>query len=709
MLTIRAMSNGQGYAAQYLALRDYYGEAARVVGQWQGRGAAELGLTGEVTEQQFEMIRQGLHPETAEFLRPRHSADRLAEDGRIESRGRHLYDFTISAPKSISVMAMVGQDERLSEAHRRAVDEALHELEAWGAARIRADGANENRITGNLVLAVYHHDTSRELDPQLHTHAVAGNLTYDGAEGRWKALQASEIYAHRAYLTEVYRNALAREVRTLGYEIETRHDRRGRDAGFEISGVSTELLQTYSQRSQQRDQAIETFKQKTGRDPSDNEVAILVRESRADKLTEISTDEVKQRQAARLRAEDAQLLTHLKKHACEMATPGRITLARAEPSVSYAQDHLYERRSVAHDHELLTEALRHGRGHIALEEAKGILRLEESSGQLLRAGQEIATRESLNREQAMIAAVNQGIDRFERLGGDQRFVSNDRLRTEQRQAIDAVLDSHDRVVNLRGAAGTGKTATLAELHRGLVEARRDVMAVAPTTSAVRELEQVGFSAITVQRLLLDEQQHANLGGKVLIVDEAGMVSGRQMAEILALAERQEARVIFSGDTRQLQSVDACDALRVLERESGLRSVSLTEVQRQTTADYRQAIEVLRRDPGEGLEQLDQMGAVREVAWADRARTVADAWREAHAQPNAHGESRSVLVVCATHEDIGDVTTAIREQRRQAGELGQAVTVDRYVPLHYTTAQKRDPQAFEAGQVLVFHRATRDVG
>src|SRR5258708_5122317 len=119
MLTIRAMSNGQGYAAQYLALRDYYGEAARVVGQWQGGGAAELGLTGEVTEQQFEMIRQGLHPETGEFLRPRHSADRLDEEGHIESRGRHLYDFTISAPKSISVLATVGEDERLSEAHRR--------------------------------------------------------------------------------------------------------------------------------------------------------------------------------------------------------------------------------------------------------------------------------------------------------------------------------------------------------------------------------------------------------------------------------------------------------------------------------------------------------------------------------------------------------------------------------------------------------------
>ena len=135
-------------------------------------------------------------------------------------------------------------------------------------------------------MAVYHHDTSRELDPQLHTHAVAANLTYDGVEGRWKALQASDIYEQRAYLTEVYRNALAREVRSLGYEIEDRRSSKGKNLGFEIKGVSDELLEKYSQRSEQRDRAIAEFVGSKGRHPSDNEIAVLVRESRADKLVE---------------------------------------------------------------------------------------------------------------------------------------------------------------------------------------------------------------------------------------------------------------------------------------------------------------------------------------------------------------------------------------------------------------------------------------
>jgi len=249
MLTIRAMSDGQGYSARHLEHRDYYAEGERVTGRWQGRGAGFLGLSGEVQLEDFEAVRQGNHPVTGAFLRQRQSADRIASDGITQSRRRNLYDFTISAPKSVSIMAILGGDDRLIEAHEKAVGELLVEIEAHAATRVRQGGANDDRATGNLVLAVYHHDTSRELDPQLHTHAVAANLTFDGTEGRWKALQATGIYQRRAYLTEVYRSSLARELRMLGYEIRDRRDSKGRDTGFEICGISDELLTKYSQRS----------------------------------------------------------------------------------------------------------------------------------------------------------------------------------------------------------------------------------------------------------------------------------------------------------------------------------------------------------------------------------------------------------------------------------------------------------------------------
>ena len=228
---------------------------------------------------------------------------------------------------------------------------------------------------------------------RLHTHAVAANLTFDGAEGRWKALQASDIYERRAYLSEVYRNALARQVRTLGYEIESQRDARGRDAGFEIRGVPAELLAKFSQRSHQRDRAIEAFTAERGRRPTDNEVAVLVRESRADKLTAISTRELRQKQRERMTPDEEQVLAQARN---TLSSPSMVADSSA-PSLDYAQEHIFERVSVALDHELLTEALRHGRGRIHLADLKGELHLQESAGKVLRSGREIATALSLER------------------------------------------------------------------------------------------------------------------------------------------------------------------------------------------------------------------------------------------------------------------------------------------------------------------------
>jgi len=186
MLTIRAMSNGEGYAAKHLTHSDYYAERERVVGRWFGRGAELLGLSGDVQHEHFEAVRQGLDPFSGEFLRQRRSSDRIGTDGSTRSHGRNLYDFTFSAPKSVSIVAEITGDRRLVEAHQNAVSAALQELESYAATGVRRAGASHDRTTGNLVVAVYHHDTSRELDPQLHTHAVAANLTWDGSEDRWK-------------------------------------------------------------------------------------------------------------------------------------------------------------------------------------------------------------------------------------------------------------------------------------------------------------------------------------------------------------------------------------------------------------------------------------------------------------------------------------------------------------------------------------------
>ena len=695
MLTIKAMAGGETYASHHLTNNDYYAVGETVTGQWIGRGAELLGLKGDVDLEDFDKIRMGLHPETGEFLRERQSADRYDKDGRKIGTARNLYDFTVSAPKDLSIQAL--EDPRLIEVHNVAASEAVDELQRLASARVRKGGRSESRETSNLVISRWNHDTSRELDPQLHTHFVAANLTFDGTEQIWKALDARWIYEQRDYLSEVYRNAAARELLKLGYRIEDRLE-NGRDNGLGIIGIGEETREKFSRRSAQRDAAIRDFVEKNGRLPSNNEVAILVRDTRGEKLTEISTAEVKANQRARLTPDEDLALRSLREQAIERGSLHR--LQSPGLAVDHAAEHIFERVSVAKQHELKAEALRYQRGHLDVSELKGELAERIASGAMLGARGEVATQETLRREREMIRLVNDGMGQFEALGKGKSFEAPT-LRREQLEAVQAILNSRDFAVNLQGAAGTGKTRTLEELRRGLADARRDVVAVAPTVSAVEELEKVGFERpMTIARLLASSMEQAKLtGGEALIVDEAGMVSAKDMGALLRLAQEKQLRMIFSGDTKQIHSVEAGDALRVLERESQLKAVSLLDVQRQQSAEYKAAVEALRRNPQQGFEQLEAMGAIREVPWLTRNEAANEEYQRARRTPNARGEERSVLVVAATHDEIKSVTYAIRQDLKRSGEIGVSETVARHAPLNWTDAQKKRLQNYQPGMIL----------
>jgi hypothetical protein len=185
-----------------------------------------------------------------------------------------------------------------------------------------------------------------------------------------------------------------------------------------------------------------------------------------------------------------------------------------------------------------------------------------------------------------------------------------------------------------------------------------------------------------------KQIQGSIQRRVIILDEAGMVSGRQMLELLQIAERNAARIVFSGDTKQIQSIEACDALRVLEKESRLKGIGLTQVKRQINDGYRQAIKELRRNPEAGFEKLDAIGAVREVAWQDRAPAVAQAFSEEQAK------ECNPLVVCATHDEIDRITETISNLRKQRGLI--QLTGGRVLP--------SDCRQFDFGYAVTAHRS-----
>ena len=198
-------------------------------------GQEALGLSGVTTEKDFLNLCQNLHPQTEEQLTPRLNSKRVRvdKDGNVhESANRRVfYDFTLSPPKSVSIAALVGNDQRIIEAHDEAVQVAMRELQIYAATRVRKQNQYAHRVTGNVVGAVFRHDTSRDLDPHLHSHCILFNATRDSVEDRWKALEACEMVTAQKFVRNVYYHELVRSLQKFGYGVE--NNPRG---DFEIAG-----------------------------------------------------------------------------------------------------------------------------------------------------------------------------------------------------------------------------------------------------------------------------------------------------------------------------------------------------------------------------------------------------------------------------------------------------------------------------------------
>ena len=287
------LADAESYFDEHLAQNDYYAAGEIRPGQWIGTVAGRLGLNHAVTREQFHALCENRNPETGE---------RLTQRQQKENKRRVFFDFTCAPPKSVSVLAVTLDDQRLVEAHEESARIAFRELETFAATRVRKQGSQRDRTTGNLVAAAFVHNSSRELDPQLHTHFTVFNATFDDSERCWKALQAGGMYDAIRYGTAVYRNELAKRVQQIGYGIQpAKH-------GFEIEGVSDEVLKRFSKRAQQRDQAVLEMEQKLGRKLSNDEISHVVHQSRAKKLKGISTAEVRERQLAQLQPDELQAL-----------------------------------------------------------------------------------------------------------------------------------------------------------------------------------------------------------------------------------------------------------------------------------------------------------------------------------------------------------------------------------------------------------------
>lgn len=693
MLTTKPQLNlasAREYFREHLSTGDYYAQGQKVSGEWFGQGAENLGLKGKVSEADFLTLCEGRNPATGERLTARQNS-RRQENGKSVANRRVFYDFTLSPPKSVSVVALM-QDDRISMIHARAVREALGELEKRAETRVRKSNQYGERPTGNVIAATFRHDTSRELDPHLHTHCVVFNATLDLVEQRWKALEVQGMYRAQRFIENFYYHELAKGLRSLGYAIEN----NGRD--FEIKGVPQSIVTRFSKRHEQINAETQKRIERGGPRGSENAVRRQVAEDkRRRKQKESTADRLRPLWRNQLSPKEAKALASIRPQSACGPAPAEVGAA-----VAWADEYLFERRSVVAEHELLSAALARGRGeNFGLDDLRVVVAARDY---VREAGTDrLTSREVLGCELEVVVAAHDGRGRHGALAPNHRPAAT--LSAEQKVAVEKILGSRDFVMLFRGGAGTGKSFTLQEIERGLSAAGRPVVVLAPQRQQVRDLQADGLSAETLARFL---QIKTLPRGAVVIVDEAGQIGGRQLRDLFRVVQAQAGRIILSGDTRQHGAVAASDALRAIEKHAGLRPAEISTIRRQdpkigaTARDqrfirsYRAAVKAAARGDVRGsFDRLDQLGCIRELPGPEQREALASAYLAAKAR------KEEALVVAQTREEARCVNDSIRQRLRTTGALGKDRMLTTYRPHDLSEAQKCDPRFYSPGLQVCF--------
>jgi conjugative relaxase-like TrwC/TraI family protein len=714
MLTIsKPLSSGQAqtyHAKEFTAKeQNYWSQKGEIRGEWQGQLAGRFGLVGAVSAADFARLSQGQHPETGEQLvRQRASYEYQGPDGKTVMTMEHRagWDATFSAPKSVSLSALVGGDERVRDAHRESVREALEQLEHYTQARIGGNHAPET--TAKFIAAKFEHDTARPVDgyvaPQLHTHAVIFNMT-ERDNGQNRAVQPQSLFASQQFATAVYQSELTCRLRQLGYEITA-----GRSGAPEIKGYTQEYLDASSPRSQQ----IREYLERTGRTGS--EAAEIAAHSTRDRKEIHSPAEVMaaHRKLAAEFGHQAEAVVRAARERQQTQEKPAQTVDRACESLTFSRDKNFEREAVVDERTLLRDGLRRGMGEVTFSEVRANLNARLSAGefQLVERmanspARHFTTARTIAAEQEILRTVAEGRNQVPPpLSRSQAIAfvdQNPHLNRAQRGVVEDVLSSPDRVQGIQGYAGTGKTTTLSVVRAALETQGYAVEGFAPTSRAARQLAEAGVNTATLQGFLArGTNREASERKHFYFLDESSLASTNQIREFLSRLGGQD-RVLLIGDTRQHQGVEAGRPFEQLQ-QAGMRTAQLDEIVRQKDPLLKSAVESLAKgDVSGALQSLQAQGRIREISDAgERIRAIARSYVES---PDR------TLIVSPDNASRRDLNVAVREELKSKGTLAAEdhqfkVLIQRQ---EMTGAERRWASGYEIGDVVRYARGSKEAG
>ena len=677
----------------------------RKASRWHGKGAAALRLGRHVSPKRFAEIMRGEAPKAGVRLGTVRDGVLVHEAGR---------DVTLSAPKSVSLAALVDGDKRVVRAHDEAVRATLDWIEEellltrqWDRERRR-----HRRVRApGMVAAVFRHLANRNLDPQLHSHAVIANMTL-APDGEWRSLDLGALKANEMLIGAFYRNELAARVAALGYDLEP--SRAGHVPSFEIRGYGRPVLRSFSTRRRQ----IEEWVKKHGvaNTASRRQQAALAtrpRKAEPDRAAMTAMWAERAREMG-MPSRKAQAMRRRRRRIHETALDD--AALSAQEVVWRGMEQLEERQSVFTARSLETLALGHSPGSFRLpalrEAVRGLVRDGHLVAAKKRRDPSFATDRILRGEKDVVARMRAGLgDGAPTVaeGAVDRSLAASGLTEGQKRAVRHILCSHDRILGVQGYAGTGKTAMLREAVR-LAGAGR-VIGLAPTAVAARAMgEEAGMPARTLAWFLarfggaadglIGDEELARLrrryAGTVLVLDEASMTGTVQMQALMRIAETLGVgRLALVGDTAQLRAVDAGGPFRLLQR-AGMPITVMDEILRQRTPELKAAVDAaLDREPALAVERLGD--DVHEVDAGQLGETAARIWLGLD-----EAARKETALLAPTHELRERINDTVREALAEEGVLhGRRLTIERLVSRGMTRAQKGDIRNYTEGDEVVF--------
>ena len=729
--------------ASYYERDGYYARddpAHREASAWAGRGAQALGLDGPVDPGAFRAVLEGEVPDGSG-----RRLGRTAKDGGIHHRpGR---DLTFSASKSVSLAALVGGDVRIVDAHDRAVRRALDWFER-NAAETRMKDPETGRMVRaggqKTVIATFRHDTSRNLDPALHTHSVIANMV-QGADRKWRTMSNERLYASKMLLGALYRNELAGEIATLGYRVEKTHA----DGRFEIAGVPRTVMEAFSTRRAE----IEAAMAERGLDGTAGNQRLAQRAALMTRTAKREVDrgalrESWQQQAASLGFDARALVAEAAARETERnasrepetgapnpaegvgmtaAEQGREPDGPASAAVAWAVAHLAEREAVFARTDLLAAALAWKPGaatmgaierEVAAREAAGTLHAARMPGMdgLLTTDRAVAD------ERETIALMRAGQGRGAapmRARAVDKALRNGPLTSGQQEAVRLILSEKDRAIGVQGYAGTGKTTMLKRARALLEQKGYEVKGLAPSASAARTLAaEAGIGTETLQRFLArnagvadgrlsrkgERRMRRAHARTVLVVDEGSFASTVQARDLLRIAHSLRIpRVVLVGDAKQLDAVDAGKPFAQLQA-AGMKTAMMDEIMRQRDPDLKAAVEASLA--GDVRRAFGKLGANVAEAKADNlAGAAAARWLGLPAEERAR-----TGLMAPSHGLRERINEIVRERLVRDGVVhGPTLNGERLVSKGYTNAEKTLAANCAPGDVVAFHRPYKRLG